>query len=213
MKKINNFVLSSLLAVAAIPSLFSQSYSDQYKQQEQTYRSNQGQSVNSSIQQSAPISQIPSRNSKGNSQYQLSWITNFKEALAKSQSTGQPIVMLFTGTNWCPACMKLEKEVLTKPEFAQALGNQFVFFKAEFPDYGEDAIMSSPYSTLLQQYDINAFPTLIVINASGKQLYTVNYQAGGPAIYINELLQKLNSVQLSESKNIQPLNPSNNYYQ
>ncbi|WP_068468194.1 thioredoxin family protein [Candidatus Protochlamydia phocaeensis] len=127
----------------------------------------------------------------GNSQ--INWLKNYQDAVSQSQATSKPIVILFTGTTWCPACMKLEREVLTRPEFAQAVGNRFIFLKAEFPDYAEEAVMSSPYYHLVERYKIEAFPTLVIINAGGQRLSTVNYQAGGPDVYARQLMQSLNS--------------------
>jgi thiol:disulfide interchange protein len=123
---------------------------------------------------------------------QINWLRSYSEAVALSQSTSKPIAILFTGTGWCPACMRLERLVLTHPEFAQAVGQKFVFLKAEFPDYSESAVMASPYKPLLDRYGINQFPTIVVVNANGQQLYTVNYREGGPQVYAQELLQKLN---------------------
>lgn len=122
---------------------------------------------------------------------QINWLRNYSEAVALSQSTSKPIVILFTGTGWCPACMKLERQVINHPEFAQAVGQKFVFLKAEFPDYSEGAVAASPYKPLVDRYGISAFPTIVVINANGQQLYTVKYREGGPQMYAQELLQKL----------------------
>ncbi len=135
----------------------------------------------------------------------INWTRSYADAIALSQSTSKPIVILFTGTGWCPACMKLEREVLNRPEFAQAVGQKFVFLKAEFPDYSEEAIMHSPYKPLVDRYGINAFPTMVIVNASGQQLYTVNYRDGGPSIYAQELLQKLNQTRPQNT------NPYTNY--
>jgi thiol:disulfide interchange protein len=123
---------------------------------------------------------------------QINWLRSYSDAVALSQSTSKPIVILFTGTGWCPACMKLERQVITRPEFAQAVGQKFVFLKAEFPDYSEGSVMASPYKPLLDRYGVDAFPTIVVINANGQLLYTVNYREGGPQMYAQELLQKLN---------------------
>lgn len=123
---------------------------------------------------------------------QINWLRNYSDAVALSQSTSKPIAILFTGTGWCPACMKLERAVLTHSEFSQAVGQKFVFLKAEFPDYSEPAVMASPYKPLLDRYGINAFPTIVVVNTNGQMLYTVNYREGGPQAYAQELLQKLN---------------------
>ena len=122
----------------------------------------------------------------------INWLRSYAESVALSQSTGKPIAILFTGTGWCPACMKLERLVLNHPEFTQAVAQRFVFLKAEFPDYSEAAVMASPYKPLLDRYGVNAFPTIIVVNANGQMLFTVNYREGGPQLYAQELLQKLN---------------------
>ena len=82
--------------------------------------------------------------------------------------------------------------MLNHPEFTQAVAQRFVFLKAEFPDYSEAAVMASPYKPLLDRYGVNAFPTIIVVNANGQMLFTVNYREGGPQLYAQELLQKLN---------------------
>lgn len=136
-----------------------------------------------------------SSNTPANESYpsgQIHWLNNYSEAVALSQSTSKPIVILFTGTGWCPACMRLEREVLTRPEFAQAIGQKFIFLKAEFPNYSENSVMASPYKPLLDRYGVKAFPTIVVINASGQELFRVNYRAGGAQSYAQELLQKLN---------------------
>lgn len=123
----------------------------------------------------------------------INWFRSYSDAVALSQSTSKPILILFTGTGWCPACMKLDREVLNRPEFGQSVGQKFVFLKAEFPDYSEDSVMRSPYKPLLDRYNVSAFPTMVVVNANGQKLYTVNYRDGGPQAYAQELLQKLNT--------------------
>jgi len=121
----------------------------------------------------------------------IKWLHSYSEAVSLSQSTSKPIVILFTGTSWCPACMKLEREVISNPEFSKSVGQKFIFLKAEFPEYSESSVMASPYKPLLDRYNVNAFPTLVVVNANGQKLYTVNYKSGGPNVYAQELLQKL----------------------
>ena len=118
----------------------------------------------------------------------INWLTTYSEAVAQSQSTSKPIVILFTGTTWCPACMNLEREVIKKPEFAQLVGNKFIFLKAEMPGFSSEA---SPFKPLVERYGINAYPSIVVVNANGQLLYRVNYRQGGPRAYADELLQKL----------------------
>lgn len=135
---------------------------------------------------------------------QLNWQPNYNAAVSSARSSAKPILILFTGTNWCPACIKLERDVLTKPEFAQIVGDKFIFLKAEFPSNSADAIQASPFKFLLDRYRVEGFPTMIVINPDGQVLFTVNYQAKGPNEYANEMINKLSQVRNTA--------PANQYY-
>lgn len=146
-------------------------------------------------------SSLPSLNSAAAGK--INWLQTYSDAVAQSQSASKPIVILFTGTGWCPACMKLEREVISSPEFAQAVGDKFVFLKADFPNYSESAVSASPFKPLMDRYHVEAFPTLVVINANGQLLYTVNYRDGGPRAYAQELLQKLGQPGGMNSQNMQ----------
>lgn len=137
---------------------------------------------------STPLIAQPTQNNTTTSS-QINWMRNYSDAVALSQSTSKPIAILFTGTGWCPACMKLEREVLANPEFTQSVGQKFVFLKADFPDYSESAISASPFKPLLDRYSVSAFPTIVVVNANGQKLHTVNYQQGGARVYAQELLK------------------------
>ena len=121
----------------------------------------------------------------------INWTKNYSDAVELSQNTSKPILILFTGTNWCPACMKLEREVIRNSEFIQGVGEKFIFLKAEFPDYSESGMVNSPYKPLFARYKVDVFPTIVVVDALGEKLFTVNYQKAGPQAYVHELLHKL----------------------
>lgn len=118
----------------------------------------------------------------------IHWHSEYSQAIAKSQAQGKPLIILFTGTQWCPACMQLERDVLANPQFTRALANRFVFLKAEFPDRSFRSMQRSPYYSLMTRYDVQAFPTLVVINEKGDRLHTVSYQGSGVEGYIQELI-------------------------
>lgn len=126
-----------------------------------------------------------------NSSASINWLSNYDDAIASSKKLSRPIVVLFTGTRWCPACIKLERDVLSQPEFASSVGNKFVFLKAEFSDHSSTGMMRSPYQPLMDRYHVDSFPTIIIINADGQQLFTVEYRNAGPQEYADEMIRKL----------------------
>mgnify|MGYP002782635862 CR=1 FL=1 len=87
--------------------------------------------------------------------------------------------------------MKLEREILTNPAFIQPVKDAFIFAKIEFADNDADTMMHSPEGFLMQRYNVEFFPTIIVVDGNGQRLFSVDYKGGGPQTYVQELLGKL----------------------
>lgn len=121
--------------------------------------------------------------------YQIEWFQDYNSALNKAKESSKPVLILFTGTAWCPACIKLEREVLRNNYFIQSIASEFVFLKAEFPDSSLNGMNHSPYKTLLDNYQVDTFPTMVIVDASGKKLFSVDYQNGGVSAYVQKLLK------------------------
>ena len=45
------------------------------------------------------------------------WLTNIDQAIAQSMETEKPIMLFFTGSDWCGWCKRLVKEVFDQKEF------------------------------------------------------------------------------------------------
>lgn len=121
----------------------------------------------------------------------IDWCESYSDSTRKAKETSKPILLLFTGTTWCPACMRLEKMVLSKPEFVQGLGDKLLFYKAEFPQPTPQGIENSPDKFLMDRYNITQFPTMVVVDSNGKQLFRVDYMGTDVNAYVNQLNQKL----------------------
>lgn len=125
----------------------------------------------------------------------IHWIQNFDEAVAASRSSSKPILILFTGIRWCGPCRTLEKDILTQPEFIDAVSSKFIFLKAELHDPTEAGMAKSPYKPLFDRYEVKFFPTMEIVNADGSRLFTLPYQPGNAAGYAQVLLAKLKQAQ------------------
>ena len=49
-----------------------------------------------------------------------------------AKKTNKPIFALFTGSDWCIWCKRLEGEVLSQDEFLKYAGRKLILFKADF---------------------------------------------------------------------------------
>ncbi|BBI16502.1 thioredoxin family protein [Neochlamydia sp. S13] len=126
---------------------------------------------------------------KGISTDSLQWMTNYEEAENLSRATFKPIILFFTGSDWCNWCSKLEQESLDTPEFAQAVGDKFIFMRLDFP---VNSTLPTPLAVqnkqLQKKYNIRSFPTLIILDGQQqKQIGITGYRAGGGKMYAAHL--------------------------
>lgn len=107
------------------------------------------------------------------------WHDSLSSARKQAAETGLPIVILFTGSSWCPSCVKLEKEVLCKKEFERAMNGTAIGVKLEFSM--KDLDKSQEY----RDFRVMGVPSMIVIDAGGRELGRIGYVPGQtPAQYV-----------------------------
>jgi thioredoxin-related protein len=64
---------------------------------------------------------------------ELKWETNLDVAMKISKKTKKPMLLFFTGSDWCGWCIRLQKEVLQTPEFAKWAKKNVVLVELDFP--------------------------------------------------------------------------------
>lgn len=119
----------------------------------------------------------------------IDWKTDYQEALQQSSSTGKPVLLFFTGSDWCPYCIKLDREVMETDEFAQLVGNRFIFVMVDDPQ--NKSLPPDQYASvkrLQQKYDIQGLPAVIIIDSTERKLGSTGYKPGGPKPYAKSLL-------------------------
>ena len=114
-----------------------------------------------------------------------SWLTSFDAAKAAAKKDNKVILADFTGSDWCGWCIKLDEEVFSKPEFQTWADKKVVLLKLDFPRKTElPAELKEQNEGLAKQFGIKGFPTILFLDADGKQLGQLGYQKGGPAKWI-----------------------------
>ncbi len=101
------------------------------------------------------------------------WLTKLEKAQEESKLTGLPILMLFTGTSWCPYCVKLEEAVFSQKAFKNFANEKLVLLLLDFGPGG--TAKSKDHETLQSEYGVTGFPTYFLIDASGKKLAKGGY--------------------------------------
>jgi thioredoxin-related protein len=118
------------------------------------------------------------------------WLTDISLAKKQAKAEQKRILMLFTGSDWCPTCIKWDKEALSSPEFQMFAKTNFVLLLVDYPEKKKISKAQLRANNVLgEQYGIELYPTFVIADAKGKKLEEFNYIEGGPKPLI-ERLQK-----------------------
>lgn len=123
----------------------------------------------------------------------LAWLTNYEEAVNQSKATSKPMVLFFTGSDWCGWCNKLEEEAFDTQAFQQIAGDRFVFLKLDFPLYTSLDVRTNAQNKQLQKkYEIRSYPTLVLLDSDQQKIGITGYKPGGGGSYANHILKMVN---------------------
>jgi thioredoxin-related protein len=69
----------------------------------------------------------------------LTWHTDINEASAIAKKENKPMMLFFTGSDWCGWCVRLQNEVFRTPEFEAWAKENVVLVELDFPKINHKA--------------------------------------------------------------------------
>jgi len=111
------------------------------------------------------------------------WLTSYNEAVSQAKKTGKPIMVDFTGSDWCGWCIRLHGEVFDKPEFKKWAAKNVVLLELDYPHQKpQPKALKEQNDKLMRKYGsvVEGFPTVLFIEADGSVFGKYGYDAGGP---------------------------------
>jgi len=132
---------------------------------------------------------------------ELVWNNNLKNSIEISNKTKKPLLLFFTGSDWCGWCIRLQTEVFKTPEFKKWANDNVILVELDFPRRTVLAPEITEQNNQLQQFfAVQGYPTVWFVNATlndGKinmdKLGNTGYLAGGPKVWLetaNGILKK-----------------------
>jgi thiol:disulfide interchange protein len=116
------------------------------------------------------------------------WLTDLAKAQAKAKAENKLVLMDFNGSDWCPPCKALRKNVLSTQEFVDYAKKNLVLVDVDFPHTEQDPALKKANQALGEKYGIEGLPTVIVLSSDGKQLKkNVGYSGAGTKEFIADL--------------------------
>lgn len=119
------------------------------------------------------------------------WQYNLSTAQKMAKEKNREIILVFSGSDWCAPCIKLEKEILESEEFKAFAKDNFVLLRADFPRRKQNKLSKEQQeknNKLAEKYNTNGyFPFVVVLNYNGKVLGTTGYKKVTPKEYIKIL--------------------------
>ena len=120
----------------------------------------------------------------------ITWVSDYQEALEQAHRDEKPLLLFFTGSDWSGWGMKMKKEILDSPQFAEKVGNHFVFVEIDFPKHKNLSLDESEQNVQLKEkMDISEYPRLVVMDSAEREIARLGYTSEEGEVLGQDLLQ------------------------
>lgn len=116
-------------------------------------------------------------------------LDNSSEAFKRAEETGKPVLLIFSGSDWCAPCIRFSKNVLTKETFLDYAADHLILLKADFPQRKRLADdLRKQNETLAERYNPSGqFPHILLLHADGTVISILSYRNQKPEEFISQL--------------------------
>lgn len=119
------------------------------------------------------------------------WFTDYDAAVKLAQKEKKSLLVLFTGSDWCPGCIALNKNALSKPEFMEFAKKHLVLVYMDSPRRApQSAKERAEVVKLNRKLDPGPYiPATVIVSSDGRILERI--VGAFPA---DEYIKKIQSV-------------------
>ena len=126
--------------------------------------------------------------------FSQNWKLDFDEAKQLANEENKNIIIVFSGSDWCAPCIKLDRNVWQSEAFKKEADENWIIVKADFPrkkaNQLEDAQMNKNRK-MAEKYNIEgSFPLVVVLDKSGKILGKMGFKNVSSEEYV-KMIQEI----------------------
>jgi thioredoxin-related protein len=122
------------------------------------------------------------------SSFAQNWQTNFEQVKAQALNEDKSIVLVFSGSDWCAPCIKLDKTVWQSEAFKNEAEKNWIIYKADFPKKKANQLaveMTEQNKKLAEKYNKNgSFPLVVILDKNAKVLGMTGFKNVSAEEYI-----------------------------
>ncbi|WP_420319996.1 thioredoxin family protein [Flagellimonas sp.] len=97
---------------------------------------------------------------------QAQWQESFDEALELASTESKPIVLVFSGSDWCAPCIRFKRSILDSQDFTDYASANYVLYNADFPRKKKNELpleKSNTNKSLAQRFNPSGYFPLVVV--------------------------------------------------
>lgn len=119
------------------------------------------------------------------------WQLSYSEALSCAEDQNKPIILVFSGSDWCAPCIRLDKEIWQSEEFKTFSKENYILYKADFPRKKSNKLaleLENQNKALAESFNPKGhFPLVVVLSKTEKVLGQTAYKKISPSEYVSHL--------------------------
>lgn len=116
------------------------------------------------------------------------WKLDFEQAKKLAIEENKNIVIVFSGSDWCAPCIKLDRNIWQSEAFKKSADENWILVRADFPRKKANQLEDNQMAKnrkLAEKYNIEgSFPLVVVIDKTGKILGKMGFKNVSPEEYI-----------------------------
>lgn len=120
--------------------------------------------------------------------FSQNWKTNLEEAQKVAQAEDKNILLVFSGSDWCGPCIKLDKKIWQSAEFKKESDEKWILVKADFPKKKVNQLsneLTASNKKLAEKYNKEGyFPLVLLLDKEGYVLGKTGYANHSPEGFI-----------------------------
>lgn len=116
-------------------------------------------------------------------------VSGMEDVFGFAAKENKPVLLVFSGSDWCQKCIRLDKTILSDSTFIQFSKTNFIIWKADFPQRKKLSAAEVKQNELLaEKYNPEGFfPQLLLIRPDKTVITTFTYNHQTCSEFISEL--------------------------